>query len=102
MKILSWNCRGLREPYSISHLKEFLRLYLIDLVFLYETKQSTSFVKKTVKKLHFDNRWQVSEPDGRKGGMLVAWSQRVEITHRWTNELCVELRLNYESESTDV
>lgn len=53
---------------------------------LCETKQSTSFVKNTIKKLHLDNRWQVSEPDGRKKGMLVAWSQRVEIKHRWTNE----------------
>lgn len=52
--------------------------------------------------MHLDNRWQVSEPDGRKKGMLVAWSQRVEIKHRWTNEFCVELRLKYESESTDV
>lgn len=32
---------------------------------------------------------------------MVAWSERVEIKHQWTNEFCVELRIKYENESTD-
>lgn len=36
------------------------------MIFLCETKQVTGFVEKACEKLHFDERWVVSKPNGRK------------------------------------
>lgn len=36
-------------------------------------------MEKVCRKLRFENRWTVSEPYGRKGGMLAAWIDRVEV-----------------------
>lgn len=79
MKLLSWNCRGLGGTSTIAQLKESLKLYLPDVAFLCETKQATAFVEKTVKKLNFEDRWLVNEPNGRKGGMLIAWSSKIDV-----------------------
>lgn len=50
MKIISWNCRGLRRPSTISQLKKELRLHLSDSVFLSETKNKKVFVQVVCKK----------------------------------------------------
>lgn len=39
MKLLSWNCRGLEVPSTISQLKDTVSLYLPDITFICETKQ---------------------------------------------------------------
>lgn len=64
--ILSWNCRGLGGPSTISQLKEFIRLNFLDLIFICETKQKTSFIKTVCKNLKYSKRWDVVEPVGKK------------------------------------
>lgn len=102
MKIISWNCRGLGGPSTISQLKESQRLYTPDITFLCETKRGSSFVERTTKKLQLNERWAVNEPKGKKGGMLVTWSQNVEVRNLWMNDFCMELRVEVESEGTDL
>lgn len=101
MKILSWNCRGLGRSSTISRLRESIRLNLPDIIFLCETKQSFDFVKKTISKLPGYDNWTVREPTGRKGGMLAAWNQNVDVKHVWTNDFCMEMRVNSEAEEGD-
>lgn len=72
---------GLERPATISQLKESSRLYLPDIYFLYETKQSKGFVETVSRKLRFGNRWDTYDPIGKKGGLIVAWKQGVEVKH---------------------
>lgn len=71
MKIMSWNCRGLRGPSRVSQLKEYIRLNLPDLVFVCESKQNMGFVATVCERLKFEKRWEVQNLQGRKGGLLV-------------------------------
>lgn len=93
MRILSWNCRGLGGTSTVSQLRASLRLNLPDIIFLCETKQPCSFVAKVISKLHFNDRWDTVEPDGRKGGMLVAWTQNVEVKQIRKNNFCIEMQI---------
>lgn len=36
-------------------------------------------MEKVINKLQFKDRWETSEPEGRRGGLLVAWTQNVNI-----------------------
>lgn len=94
MKILTWNCRGLGGPSTISQLKESMRLTLPDVVLLCETKQPSGFVGTVCRKLNFETRWEVNAPIGKKGGMLVAWNKSIEVKQirktTFSLEVCVE------------
>lgn len=85
MKIMSWNCRGLGSPSTVSQLKELLRLFKPELTFLCETKRRSEFVSNVCKKLGRENRWKAIEPIGRSGGLLVGWSEEVTIHNWWEN-----------------
>lgn len=92
MRILSWNCRGLGGSSIVAQLKESLRLNLPDVMFLCETKQNKLFMEKVVSKLQYMERWELVEPEGRKGGMMVAWSQNVTVLQVRRNEFCIEVK----------
>lgn len=66
MKLLSWNCRGLGGPFTISQLKDTVRLYLPDITFICEIKQKKGFVSSVCKRLRCRDRWDIVEPSGRK------------------------------------
>lgn len=51
MRVLTWNCRRLGGPFTISQLKESTRLHLLYLIFIYETKQAKGFLGIVCKKL---------------------------------------------------
>lgn len=91
---MAWNYRGLGGPFTISQLKDSIRLTLPDEILLCETKQSTSFLGTVCKKLKYENRWEVNEPIGKKGGMLVAWNKSVKVKEirktTFSLEVCVE------------
>lgn len=71
MILLAWNCRGLGGVSTISQLKESQRLYLPNMIFVYETKQKKSFVKTVCKRLKCWENWEVVDPVGRKEGLLL-------------------------------
>lgn len=48
------------------------------------------------KKLKFGNRWAVSDPIGKKRGMLVAWNELVNIKRIRINDLCMEMQVESE------
>lgn len=81
MRLVSWNCRGLGSPSTIPQLRESLRLYKPELVFLCETKRSKGFVGTVCKKLGWGDRWYEVDPEGRSGGLLVGWGHDV-IVHQ--------------------
>lgn len=50
------------------------------------------------KRLKFGNRWEVRDPIGRKGGLLIVWKDNVNIKSFWSNDFCIEVPV--ESEDT--
>lgn len=102
MKIMFWNCRGLGGTSTVSQLKEYVRLYNHEIIFLCETEQTTDFIRKAGKQLKCDDRWAVREPIGKNGGLFVAWDQRVEVKQIWTNEFCIEMRISSEDGESDL
>lgn len=97
-RALAWNCRGMGGPSTISQLKGSIRLYVLNIIFVCETKQSKSFMGTVCKNLRLGERWIVKDPVGRKGGMLVAWSTNVEIKVMRSTGFCMELYVKTEDE----
>lgn len=89
MTAISWNCRGLRGPSTISQLKESIRNFQPGLVFLCETKNKKGFLNSVGRKLGFGARWKLVEPLGKSGGSALGWSEDV------TTEFCMDVE--YES-----
>lgn len=96
MKIMAWNCRGLGGSFTISQLKESIRLHLPDIIFISETKQKKGFVHTVSKRLKWKGRWDVVDPVGRSGGLLVVWGEKVSICRIIKSDFCIELEIECE------
>lgn len=102
MRILVWNCRGLEGPATISQLKESSRLYLIDVIFLCETKQLVGFIGIMCKKLSFGTRWDTCDPVSKKRGLMVAWKQWVKVKQIRKFDFCIEMLVEQEDDEKDL
>lgn len=83
-------------PSTIAQLKELIRLHFPDMVFVCETKQTRGFMSAVCKKLKFGNRWDVWNPIGRKGGLLLAWKDTISIKRIWSTDYCIEVQVEFE------
>lgn len=81
MRVLAWNCRGLRGLSTVSQQKESLRDLKPDLVFISEKKKKKGFVGSVCKKMGWKDRWFVLDPIGRSAGLLLGWTEEVN-THQ--------------------
>ncbi|MGS7457214.1 endonuclease/exonuclease/phosphatase family protein, partial [Mycobacterium tuberculosis] len=78
MGILSWNCQGVRNPWTIRHLKEMRRSHFPDILFLMETKNSDDFIVQIHGWLGYDN-FRIVEPEGLSGGLAIFWKNILDI-----------------------
>ena len=78
MNLLSWNCQGLGVPLTVKFLKEEVYRNKPQLVFLMETKQKRTYVKKIKKKCNFLHEWIV-DPVGLSGGLALFWSDDIIV-----------------------
>jgi exonuclease III len=78
MKILAWNCRGLARSPTIRALRALIRIHRPDMVFLSETKVSSSHFHPSLFGLGF-SAWLKVPPFGFQGGLYLAWKQGVDI-----------------------
>lgn len=90
MKIYFWNCKGLGRTSAVSQLKESIRHNLPDLVCLSETKNSSGFVGSVCKKLKFGKNWDTYDPVGKKGGLMVAWKEGVDVQQIQKTDFCLK------------
>lgn len=74
-------------------MTESIRLHLPDVIFVCETQQARGFMGTVCKKLHFGNKWEVRDPRGKKGGLLVAWRDTVRILRVWSSDFCIEIHV---------
>lgn len=79
MRILSGNCRGLGSPSKVPQLKESIRLFKPELIFLCETKRKRGFVGTVCENLGWGDRWEAVNPIGKSGGLLLGWGNDVIV-----------------------
>ncbi|KAG7635974.1 Endonuclease/exonuclease/phosphatase [Arabidopsis thaliana x Arabidopsis arenosa] len=77
MRILHWNCQGLRNPLTIPFLKDINCKYKIDILFLVETKNKDAYVQRLCTDLHFHHHFLIS-PDGLSGGLVIFWRDTIK------------------------
>ena len=82
MKILSYNCRGLKKTTAIRALLKLIKRYCPDILFLSETHLDEWLAECLRRKLGMDFK-EVSRSDGRSGGLVLFWKKEVMVTLRY-------------------
>uniref|UniRef100_A0A803NFE8 Uncharacterized protein n=1 Tax=Cannabis sativa TaxID=3483 RepID=A0A803NFE8_CANSA len=77
MNAISWNCRGLGNPWAFQFLKEIISQKKPKLVFLCETKCAKDRVEWVGRTLGFEGVFTV-EAQGRSGGLALFWKANQE------------------------
>lgn len=75
-----------------------MRLHLLYLIFIFETKQAKGFLGIVCKKLKLGGIWTVRDLVGKKGGMLVPWSENVQIKVMRSTEFRMEVHVTTDNE----
>jgi hypothetical protein len=88
MKILAWNCRGLARGPTIRALRALIRNYRPDLLFLSETKVSSSHFQPSLFGLGF-SAWLEVPLFGLQGGLYLAWKNGVDVEPVHLDRNCI-------------
>ncbi|XP_070679310.1 uncharacterized protein [Malus domestica] len=78
MKLIVWNCQGIRGDLIVDNLLEQNRLHTPDIVILLETKNKSSRYGYLTKKLEMEFMHTV-EPKGIGGGLCLFWRDASQI-----------------------
>ncbi|XP_042980139.1 uncharacterized protein LOC122310310 [Carya illinoinensis] len=78
MKILSWNCRGLGNPWTVQDLHHLVKEKRPDIVFLIETKLMAKNFEGIKRRMAWDGCFVV-EAIGRSGGLVLLWKDEEEV-----------------------
>ncbi|KAK8473899.1 hypothetical protein V6N11_014368 [Hibiscus sabdariffa] len=78
MVVLAWNVRGLGNKESVRALRNSIRKFQPDIVFLSETKQKKRYLEKIRMKMKLEQSFYV-EPIGLAGGLSLWWSKDIQI-----------------------
>ena len=75
MQLVSWNCRGLGNPFKVDVVKDLLRMVPSDILLLQETK-----VEEEVLLLLSKNKWKLNSGKavsarGTCGGLATLWCE---------------------------
>ena len=78
MKILSWNCQGLGNPWTVRGLCKLVREQDPKVCFLMETRLDKGGFKKHCKEVLFQNKLIVKNPNSG-GGVALLWKSEVKL-----------------------
>ena len=78
MNPISWNCRGLGNPWSVRALHDMVRRWNLKVVFLMETKAKTRRMERIKCRLGLANGLNVPCV-GQKGGLALLWAREVDL-----------------------
>ena len=78
MKILSWNCQGLRNPWMVCSLHKVVREQALQICFLMETRLDLDGLNQWCDDLPFKNRFVVKKP-GLGGRLALMWKEDVNL-----------------------
>ena len=79
MRILSWNCRGLGNPFAILQCQQEARDYKPDFMILMETKLVQGKGRDIWNRCGFIDGWEVPRV-GLSGGLFLAWMPRQSVS----------------------
>lgn len=80
-------------PFTTSQLKEELRFDLPEVIFLCEIKNKNAFVQAVCKKLRWITNWKIMDLRGLSGGILLGWSQQIQVKQVVSNDFCFEAEI---------
>jgi len=93
MIILSWNCRGLGNPWIVQVLNWMVRTKKPNLVFLMETKLNSKKMEAIQTKLDFDAIFVV-DSIGKSGGLALMWKldnvMNIQNYSRWNINVVIQ------------
>ena len=89
MNIMSWNCRGLGNPWTVQALKRVIKKEDPSLVFLMETKLIVEEMKNVQREIGWSQGIVVAS-EGRSGGLALLWKSNVKVTVRFINRWYID------------
>lgn len=92
MKIITWNCQGIRGDLTVDNLMEQNRLHTPDIVILLETKNKSRSYEHLKMRLEMEHMLVV-EPRGIGGGLCVFWRDEAQIILMKSKEFMIEIKL---------
>ena len=81
MSYLSWNCRGLGNPYAVHALQSLISSQDPTVVFLCKTKSNARHMDHLLLKLNFDHIFSV-DSRGSSRGLYVLWKEEINLCLR--------------------
>ncbi|CAL1382866.1 unnamed protein product [Linum trigynum] len=96
MRLLIYNCRGLGSKRAVRALRSLLRQTSPQVVFLMETKQTTSENEEPRKELGFihGDSWAMdTSRGGRAGRLSLWWVEEVNISVMYASLHCIDVKV---------
>ena len=95
MRLLSWNCQGLGNPWTSRSLHKIVREQVPTVCFLMETRLDKDSFKKLYGNLPFQNKIIVRHPDSG-GGLAFLWKNdvRLEVINFTANHVLAKVTEN--------
>ena len=82
MKILSWNCQGLGNPWTVRSLRDIVWVQAPTICFLMETRLDKEGFDRQLGDLPFPNKIIVKQPNSG-GGLALIWRAGVQMELHW-------------------
>ena len=78
MNSLSWNCRGIENPWTVRALRNLVQQWNPKIVFLMETKVGVRRMTKVKEMIGFSNGLIVPSK-GKSGGIVLLWTREIDV-----------------------
>ena len=93
MKILSWNCQGLGNPWTGRSLRKIVREQAPNVCFLMETWLDKDGIEKLYGDLPFPNKIILKKPNSG-GGLALLWKNdiRIDLINFTDNHILAEVK----------
>ena len=93
MKILSWNCQGLGNPWTGRSLRKIVREQAPNMCFLIETRLDKEGFNRLYDELPYPNRIIVKNPD-MGGGLALIWKEGIvpDLINFTANHILVKVK----------
>ncbi|XP_057760299.1 uncharacterized protein LOC130980656 [Arachis stenosperma] len=102
MRLVSWNCRGLGNPWAVRALNKLLRQKDPKLVFLMKTRKKTDEISRLRRRGGLDNIIGVDcrgEGRSRAGGLAVLWGNDLIVEISSMSENHIDMVISKEGDS---
>ena len=88
MRLISWNCQGLGNPWTSRSLRKIVREQAPTVCFLMETRLEKDGLENLYSNLPFQNKIIIKHPNA-KGGLTFLWknTSNLEIINYTTNHV---------------